>query len=80
MKNGIREQWAFTRSCTKWITESDQNPFFFKSLKANRQLNNKITGLMYVDNKIIINTQNVLKIAKDYYKNIFSTKIIDKKK
>ena len=75
-----RTMGSFIRSCTKWMTESDQNPNFFKCIEAKRQLNNRTTGLMDVDNIITNNTQNVLKIAKVYYENLFSTKNIDNKK
>ena len=74
-----RNMGSFVRSRFKWITESDQNPNFFKSIETKRQLNNRITGLLDNDNKITNNTQDILKIAKTYYEELFTTKNIDRK-
>ena len=64
------------RSRAKKICESDQNPHYFKFLEQKHQTNNTITCLKDEKDNIVNKTENLLKVTKNYYNNLFSSKAI----
>ena len=69
---------AQVRSRTKWISESHQNPKFFKSLENRHQMNNTIFYLKNENGDIKKDPEDLLQTTKQFYDNLFkSTNIND---
>ena len=66
------------QSRAKKICESDQNPHYFKFWEQKHQTNNTITCLKDEKDNIVNKTENLLKVTKNYYNNLFSSKLFRK--
>ena len=75
-RNNEEIEGARIRSRLQWITESENNPNFYKSIENKHQTNNKISALEDKNGSLKAGTESILEISHDFYKNLFTSKNI----
>ena len=65
-------QGAILRSKSQWALESDRNTSYFLKLEKYRQNKNVISEIKNKDGVIVTETNDILDVIHDYYKELFS--------
>ena len=63
---------AILRSKSIWSLESDRNTAYFLQLEKQRQISHIITELKNSTSVIVRNTDDILNVVHDFYKDLFS--------
>ena len=71
---------AILRSKAIWATEGDKNTKYFLNLEKYKQENNAIKELFNDNNEIVSDTEGILEIEYNFYKNLYSCVEIDNDK